>query len=100
MANDLSNKYFMVPILPNAAPLKAAPSIGDLNVYIREVVNLLQGNGIPLPDLTILYKSRRSALVSSASVTVSNILGANVSTLHILKIIRQLQQSPKLHKSL
>ena len=81
MANDLSNKYFMVPILPNAAPLKAAPSLGDLNVYIREVTNLLQGNGIPLPDLTLLYESTRSSLVSSASVTVSNTLGANVSNI-------------------
>ena len=56
MANNHSYKYVVVPVLANAALLKAAPGLGDLDTYIKEVTNLLVANDIPVPNLTLVYE--------------------------------------------
>ena len=60
MANNL-------PVLANAALLKAAPGLGDFNAYIRQVTNLIEANGVPVPHLTLLQEPSPSSIRSVKS---------------------------------
>ena len=67
MPNILSYKYVMVPVLANAALLKAAPGIGDLHAYIKEVTDMLEANDIPVPNFV-----QESTLLSSSIKSMKN----------------------------
>ena len=56
----------MVLVLANTALLKAAPGIGDLKSYIKEVTDMLEANEIPVSNFKLAYESKPS----SSSITL------------------------------